>query len=228
MILALLPAPHEMTGAGRSAKARSSIYHRLFALITSKTDSKYEREVSAHKRRLFGGLSGTVAELGPGPGTNLCYFPAGVRWIGIEPNIYMHRYLRRRAARLGRTVRLFTAVAEELPLATGSVDSVVTTGVLCSLSDVDLSLREVVRVLRPLGSFRFVEHVAAPPLTRRRVLQALAAPVWSAVADGCCLTRDLLDHIEQAGFANVQADKVEISQCPSILRTHIVGIARAF
>jgi len=216
-----------VTRAGGSAKARSSIHHRLFALISSRTDSKYESEVSVHKRRLFGGLRGTVAELGPGPGTNLAYFPVGVRWIGIEPNVYMHRYLRRRAARLGRTVNLFTAVAEELPLATASVDSVVSSGVLCSLSDVDLSLREVLRVLRPLGSFRFVEHVAAPARTRRRLLQSVASPFWSTVADGCCLTRDLLGRIEQAGFANVQADKIELSQCPSILRTHIVGIARA-
>ncbi|NIV75570.1 MAG: methyltransferase domain-containing protein, partial [Gammaproteobacteria bacterium] len=45
----------------------------------------------------------------------------------------------------------------------GSFDTVLTTHVLCSVSDQGAVLAEVRRVLRPGGRFLFLEHVAAAP-----------------------------------------------------------------
>ena len=51
--------------------------------------------------------------------------------------------------------------AERLPFPDASVDVVIATLVLCTVGDPDAVLAEVHRVLRPGGTFRFVEHVAA-------------------------------------------------------------------
>jgi ubiquinone/menaquinone biosynthesis C-methylase UbiE len=47
-------------------------------------------------------------------------------------------------------------------VADSSMDAAVCTLVMCSVSDVAATLKEVQRVLKPGGLFLFVEHVAAP------------------------------------------------------------------
>jgi ubiquinone/menaquinone biosynthesis C-methylase UbiE len=51
--------------------------------------------------------------------------------------------------------------AAELP-ATGDVDAVVVSGLLCLVTDVQAALAEFRRVLRPGGQLRFYEHVRSP------------------------------------------------------------------
>jgi len=116
------------------------------------------------------GVPNYVLEIGPGAGPNLAYFSPHIRWVGIEPNPFMHPYLRRQAERLNRTVEIRDASAERVPLQDNSVDAVVSTLVLCSVKDVSGALQEILRVLRPGGRFVFIEHVAAPPGTWLRRL----------------------------------------------------------
>ena len=57
--------------------------------------------------------------------------------------------------------RILDAPAERLPLADASVDTVVSTLVLCTVDDPERALREIARVLRPDGQLLFIEHVRA-------------------------------------------------------------------
>lgn len=68
---------------------------RGFAWAMRSLNRGYERHVADRKRRLFAPLTGAVAEIGPGTGPNFAYLPAGVRWIGVEPNVQMHPYCER-------------------------------------------------------------------------------------------------------------------------------------
>ena len=43
-----------------------------------------------------------------------------------------------------------------------SFDAVIETLVLCSVTDVDKSLMEIHRVLKPSGKFYFLDHIKAP------------------------------------------------------------------
>lgn len=62
---------------------------------------------------------------------------------------YMDTYAQRAAAGSGAaSLRLVRGVAEELPLADGSADAVVSTLTLCSVRQVPQALREVRRVLK--------------------------------------------------------------------------------
>ena len=171
-------------------RLRSQLIQRFLAFALSRWTGRYERLLGERKRTLLQGLTGQVLELGPGTGANLKYYGADVRWTGLEPNPYMHAYLRAEAGRrsLAMDLRLGTAERTELPAA--SVDAVVCTLVLCSVPDVEVVLGEVLRVLKPGGQFVFIEHVAAPRGTTLRCLQRLGNPITQCLGDGCHLDRE--------------------------------------
>jgi len=154
-----------LPGAPGSEKTppRAGLGSHIHAWVLAHLGVRYERMVADRKRALFAGLDGSVLEIGPGTGPNLVYYPPGIRWLGVEPNPYMVPYLRTAAARAGLPVDLRPGMAERLPAEDNSMDTVVSTLVLCSVHDPDGVLREIRRVLKPGGQFLFLEHVAAPP-----------------------------------------------------------------
>ena len=79
------------------------------------------------------------------------------------------------------------AGAESLPLASSSVDTVVSTLVLCTVPDADAALAEIVRVLRPGGRLLFLEHVHAPEGSALRRWQDRLVEPWAAFAVGSTL-----------------------------------------
>jgi ubiquinone/menaquinone biosynthesis C-methylase UbiE len=190
-----------MTGAWRQ---------RAFAWALAHLNKKYERFVQKYKQRLFADLSGTVLEIGPGSGANLRYFAReGIRWIGIEPNPFMCQYLEEGATRLGIQIEMRSGTADDLPVPDGSVDAVVSTLVLCCVADQQLTLREIVRVLKPGGKFVFIEHVAAPSGTRLRRFQNWVTPLWRRLGDGCHPNRETWIELEKAGFDKLTYEKLQ-------------------
>lgn len=204
--------------------ARSGWRQRIFARLTAVGESpQYEETVAPYKRALLSDLSGTVLEIGAGTGANFAYYPRGIRWIGIEPNLHMHPYLLRTASEYGITGEVRGEIAERLPVDDASVDAVVSTLVLCSVGDQASALREIRRVLRPGGRYVFVEHVAAPEHTRLWWLQKLIKPFWKAAADGCEPDRDTAAAVERAGFTQVD---IQTFRAPLTLASpHIAGKA---
>jgi SAM-dependent methyltransferase len=198
-------------------------YQRVHARVMERGKRSYEPMVRERKRALFGDLHGTILEIGPGTGPNLAYYPRGVRWIGVEPNPHMHPYLHAEASGHGLPVELRAGTAEALPAEDGSVDAVVSTLVLCSVSDVARTLDEVRRVLRPGGRFVFVEHVAAPSGTNLRRFQNAIQPLWTLLADGCHPNRETWTAIEGAGFADVRIEHFRLLIGPA--GPHIAGVA---
>lgn len=205
--------------------SRPAWSQRLFAWVTEKSEAFEKQLYDGRKRALFGDLAGEVLEIGPGTGANLPYFPPGIRWIGVEPNLYMHRYLREKAERLGMVVDLRTGAAERLEVAENSVDAVVMTLVLCSVSNVADALHEVLRVLKPSGRFVFIEHVAAPSGTRLRSAQRLIRPLWKVMGDGCNPDRETWVALDNAGFDTVSYERFEVAAPLKIAAPTIAGMA---
>lgn len=173
----------------------------LNALFFTALDGYADHLLRPHKQSLFHDLPPTVVELGPGVGANLRYLPAGTRLIAVEPSPAMHARLRARAARARIDLDLHTTVAERLDLPDGSVDAVISSLVLCTVTDPARVVSEVHRILRPTGRYAFLEHVAAAEGTALRSLQRAVRRPWAWAFEGCDCERDLRAVIEAAGFA---------------------------
>jgi SAM-dependent methyltransferase len=190
---------------------RAGLRKRLCAWMMVQRSPTYEQFTAARKRALFGSLNGDILEIGPGAGPNLPFYPAGVHWLGVEPNPYMHVHLLQSIRELGRPAEAYRldpgdSRGVRLPAEDASMDAVVSTLVLCSVPHPEASLQEILRVLKPGGRFVFIEHVAARHGTRLRTVQNLLQPVWSLVGDGCHPNRETWETISQAGFARTEIE----------------------
>lgn len=189
---------------------------------------RYLRHISLpHKRHAFADVApGDIVELGAGVGANFEWFPPGSRVVAVEPSVAMHERLARRAAERGVDLEIAPARAESLPFDDASVDEVVSSLVLCTVSDPGAVLAEVRRVLRPGGRFRFVEHVAAPAWSPRAWLQRAIRRPWAWLFEGCDLYRRTEDVIRGAGFEVVDVERRRFRASAFVpVNTTIHGVA---
>ncbi len=136
----------------------------------------------------------------------------------------MRSRLGKRVRRSGRRARLVDAPAEHLPLADRSVDTVVSTFVLCTVAAPDLALREIARVLRPGGQLLFIEHVRSESPGLARWQDRLAGP-WGRFARGCRCNRATAQLITTCGFELEHVRDASWRAMPPIVRPLIVGRA---
>jgi len=196
---------------------------RFFAALLPALSQGHARVSEPWRRKLLGGLAGTVLEIGPGTGINLAYLPDGVYWLGLEPNPHLHPWLETALRQRGVLGEVLLGQAEEIPLPQESVDAVVATLVLCSVEDPRRALAEILRVLKPGGRLVFLEHVAAPRGSSLRRFQDLLCPLWSFLGDGCHPNRETLALIREAGFARVEAEAFELPL--PLVAPHVAGVA---
>ncbi len=184
------------------------------------------RGMRERRRRLLGDASGRVLEIGAGTGLNLAHYPGELDELLLsEPVEPMARRLESRLRRSGVRGRVVRAGAEALPVATGSVDTVVSTMVLCTVPDPEAALGEIRRVLRPDGRLLFCEHVRSDSNRRSRWQERLAGP-WEAFADGCRCNQETLGLIERT----LRIERVEHEAwhgMPGLVQPLIVGEARS-
>jgi SAM-dependent methyltransferase len=151
-----------------------------------------------------GSVTGRVLEIGAGTGLNLLHYD----WTLIqslamtEPDPFMRRRAQERIAGIPLDVRSRVTIddfaAETLAFAGETFDAVVSTLVLCSVSDLEQALREIYRVLKPDGQLRLVEHVRADGLAGK--VQRLCQPVYGWLAADCQLSRATEVAIVETGF----------------------------
>ena len=121
-------------------------------------------------------------------------------------------------------VEFVHGTAEKIPLESASVDTVVTTWTLCSITDAPRALEEMNRVLKPGGRLLFVEHGRAPD---QNVVwwQDWLTPVWKRIGGGCHLNRPIATLIEGAGF-HVERLETGYMRGPKIMTFMYEGSAR--
>ena len=191
-----MPGPLAVLGA---------TYDRGFAAIYDRVLAGPERAGLADARAdLLVGAAGRVLEVGAGTGANLAHLsPDAVEsLVLVEPSAPMRIRLARRVAelrdRLPTDTRVVDGSAGALPVADGTVDTLVSTLVLCSVPDVDAAVAELRRVVAPGGRLLLLEHVAGHGRTRR--MQGMIDPAWRVVARGCRLVRETRAALERGGF----------------------------
>ncbi len=197
--------------------------HRWVAAIYDSFMRSTERKFLAkHRPYVAGETNGHVLEIGAGTGASFPYYEKAAKVIATEPDPYMLERARKRLQELGvANIELHQAPAEELPFEDRSFDHVVATLVFCTVQDPRRALAEVKRVLRPDGTFRFIEHVRFDS-GLRGTLQDMVTPVWRRVAAGCHPNRRTLEAIMEAGFQVQDLQRLQMHPFSPV----IIGVAR--
>jgi ubiquinone/menaquinone biosynthesis C-methylase UbiE len=201
------------------------VHHPLFARVYARVGHLMDAEIADHRRRLLAGLRGRALEVGAGNGLNFPHYPATVTDVlAIEPEPYLRRLALAAARQAPVPIRVVAGTAEALPAPDATVDAVVASLVLCTVTDPDQALAEVRRVLRPGGRLRFYEHVRATDPRLARWQDRLERP-WGWLVGGCHPNRDTVAAITTAGLRLVALDRFELQAMPPPARPHVLGVA---
>jgi ubiquinone/menaquinone biosynthesis C-methylase UbiE len=164
------------------------------------------KEATRYRSHVVPKASGAVLEIGIGSGLNLPFYTAAVTQLyGLDPSEELLEMARRKASGMPFRVDFLSQSGEELPLDDESVDTVLTTWVLCSIPDPARALKEMKRVLKPGGTLLFVEHGLAPDTRVQRWQQRLN-PLWKKFTGGCNLHRKMDDLIGGSGLHFVELE----------------------
>jgi SAM-dependent methyltransferase len=181
--------------------------------------------LGALRRDLLRRARGRTVELGSGTGLNLSHYPGGLdELILTEPEAPMRARLERRLRRSDGRARVLDAPAEQLPFADESVDTVVSTLVLCTVPAPDAALREIERVLRPGGRLLFLEHVRSESPRLARWQDRLERP-WRRFAEGCHCNRATVELIRASGLELEDVRPARWRAMPPIVRPLVAGAA---
>jgi ubiquinone/menaquinone biosynthesis C-methylase UbiE len=197
----------------------------VFAVMYDRMIRRGEKlGMAARRRELVAKASGRTLEIGAGTGANLPHYPDTVEELILaEPFEPMRRQLERRLAESGRPATTLDATAEAIPMEGESVDTVVSTLVLCTVDFPDQALGEIARVLRPGGQLLFIEHVRSHSPRTARWQDRLETP-WRHFAAGCRCNRDTLASIAGAGFS-AEHEEARWKGSPPIVAPIVIGRA---
>lgn len=171
-----------------------------------------QRPNMKQREKIIPRATGEVLEIGIGTGLNLSYYdPDKVKAvIGIDPSIEMWKLHEDRADDSPVSFEFVQASADQIPVETAHIDTVVVTYTLCSISEIEASFDEIKRVLKPTGQLLFCEHGRAPDKSVRHWQNAIN-PIWKRVGGGCNLNLDIPDIIQKNGF---RIDQLETMYIP--------------
>jgi SAM-dependent methyltransferase len=177
------------------------------------------------RKDLIGRAAGRVVEIGAGTGLNIRHYQGSVTELHLaEPDPHMATTLRKRVGSLGLQATVVEAAAEDLPFDDDSVDTVVSTLVLCTVRDPQQALAEMTRVLRPGGVLLFAEHIRSASPRAARWQDRLNGP-WGWYACGCHCNRDTVSNILAASFETRDVTRDRLRWISPLVRPLVVGTA---
>lgn len=160
-----------------------------------------QQSIESLRKKMVPLAGGKILEIGMGSGLNLPFYdPSKVKHLyGLEPSDTLRKMAEKNAERLPFPVGFISLPGEEIPLETGSMDTVLVTYTLCTIPDIHRALGQMHRVLKPGGKLIFCDHGLAPDAGIRK-WQERINPVWNRISGGCCLNRPISDLILHNGF----------------------------
>ena len=163
------------------------------------------------REKIVPDATGDVLEIGFGSGLNLPFYDSGkVRKVfGLEPSEAMRKLAAGRVDRSDIEVEFIDLPGEQIPLDDSSVDTVLVTYTLCTISDAVAALDGMRRVLKPGGKLLFCEHGKAPDESVLRWQNRLNS-TWGKIGGGCNINRDIPALLENGGFRITRDERMYI------------------
>ena len=151
----------------------------------------------------------TVLDLGSGAGADVLISarrvaPSG-RAIGLDMTDEMLELARAHAQSAGvENVEFVKGYMEDMPLANGSVDVVISNCVINLSGDKPKVIAEAARVLRRGGRFAVSDVIAEPDIDERTRADLAA---WTGCVAGALTEAEFRDSLTHAGFENVEINR---------------------
>lgn len=166
-----------------------------------------------------------VVEIGFGTAINLKFYPDNVKHIiGIDANEGMLKQADKKIRDSKIKVEIIHQSSEILPFDDNSIEAVVSTYTLCSIKNVESTLKEIYRVLKPAGKYYFLEHGLADKTIVQK-LQHTLNPIQKIWADGCNLNRNIFSLITASGLDIIEMKNYYMKRDPKIVGYMYEGIA---
>jgi ubiquinone/menaquinone biosynthesis C-methylase UbiE len=181
-------------------------------------------ELSKFRQEILANIDGEVLEIGFGTGLNLPFYPDSVRKLTtVDVNPGMNALAQKRLSTSRLNVEQQVLNGEKLPMAANTFDHVVSTWTLCSIAQADNALAEIYRVLKPGGTFIFIEH-GLSDIPKIQVWQNRLTPFQKVIGDGCHLNRNIQLLIEKH-FDKVELERFIMKNLPAIAAYTYKGTA---
>jgi len=170
---------------------------------------------------------GVVLDIGIGSGLNIPFYnKTKIKQLyGLDPSKELLDIAKSVAKKENLEIEFLECGAESIPLPDKSIDTVLITYTMCTITDVALSNSEIIRVLKDDGKLLFCEHGLAPDKNIVK-WQKRINPLWSKIAGGCNLNRDIPNLITSSGFKISNMEEMYLPSTPKFAGYNYWGVAK--
>jgi len=170
---------------------------------------------------------GIVLDIGIGSGLNIPFYNKSNidHLYGLDPSEELLKIAKPLAKKNELEIEFLQCGAEAIPLTDQSIDTVLITYTMCTIPDIKLSNSEIMRVLKPEGKLLFCEHGLAPDKNIAK-WQRRINPIWSKIAGGCNLNRDIPKLITSSGFKISNMEEMYLPSTPKFAGYNYWGVAK--
>jgi len=170
---------------------------------------------------------GIVLDIGIGSGLNIPFYnKSNINHLyGLDPSEELLKIAEPLAKKNELEIEFLQCGAEAIPLPDQSIDTVLITYTMCTIPNIKLSNSEIMRVLKPEGQLLFCEHGLAPDKNIAK-WQRRINPIWSKIAGGCNLNRDIPKLITSSGFKISNMEEMYLPSTPKFAGYNYWGVAK--
>ena len=215
-------------------KFSSTASYYWFSVIFPPIAGQFKVHFVKIKEQLFQQLmdekrSLRIMEVGSGSGSNFPFYPRDMKSnvIALDPNEYLFEMFKQNAKQFPNISisDYVQSSVEKMPnVPDSSIDVIICTHVLCSVSDIHSAVSEMKRILKPNGRIFLMEHTRDYDSSFSFAVQQVLNIFWTPLFAGCNLNKDTLNIIKAVGFNTINLKFTHVSKIPFTLSPHIYGV----
>jgi len=185
------------------------------------------KPINYQREKIVPLAKGIVLDIGIGSGLNIPFYNKSNidHLYGLDPSKELLKIAKPLAKKNELEIEFLQCGAEAIPLPDQSIDTVLITYTMCTIPDIKLSNSEIMRVLKSEGQLLFCEHGLAPDKNIAK-WQRRINPIWSKIAGGCNLNRDIPKLITSSGFKISNMEEMYLPSTPKFAGYNYWGVAK--